>query len=143
MIQTIWQSLETILNSLVATTSLEAVYNYPPKKSDTYPYAVIFPGQLTEEIFDTIWDWGNNQVTINYTISVFDRNKDTATMENRMRALADDLLDELRKQTNLTLSWLVDRLPPFTVSHDYDNTWTEPVRLFVINMQIILLKPSN
>jgi len=100
MFSTISNELYTIINSLVATTKLASVYNYDVKTYDSVPCATITPLDTVETVLDTI----TNQDIVPFRIRIVDKNKDIANMEARMRTLADEVLAELRKKTNITLN---------------------------------------
>jgi hypothetical protein len=88
---------------LVASTKLASVYNYDVKTYNSVPCATITPLDITEISLDT----ATNIDTIPFRIRVVDKNKNVSDMEARMRILADDILTELRKKTNITLNGTV------------------------------------
>lgn len=63
--------------------------------------------------------------------------KDKATAEATMRKLADDILAELRKRGNQTLSGTVDNILPFSLSWGWENGNTVPNRFFEIRLEIL------
>jgi len=126
MFSTISNELYTIINSLVATTKLASVYNYDVKTYDSVPCATITPLDTVETVLDTI----TNQDIVPFRIRIVDKNKDIANMEARMRTLADEVLAELRKKTNITLNWA-------TLNMTFTVTWgwlddEQPMRTFEI-----------
>ena len=100
MFSTISNEIYTIINSLVATTKLAAVYNYDVKTYDNVPVATITPLDTAETVLDTV----TNMDVIPFRVRVVDKNKNVATMESRMRTLADEIIAELRKKENITLN---------------------------------------
>jgi len=100
MFSTISNEIYTIINGLVATTKLAAVYNYDVKTYNSVPAATITPLDTTEVVLDTV----TNMDTIPFRIRVVDKNKNVETMEARMRLLADNIIAELRKKENITLN---------------------------------------
>ena len=127
MFSTISNELYTIMNWLIAWTKLASVYNYDVKTYDTVPCATITPLDSVETVLDTI----NNQDVIPFRIRVVDKNKDIANMEARMRTLADAVLTELRKKTNVTLNWAVCNMT-FTITWGWLDD-EQPMRTFEIN----------
>lgn len=103
MFSTISNAIKTILDWLVAGTTLASVYNYDVKTYDVIPCATITPLDTEETILDT----ATNLDKVQFRIRVVDRNKSIEDMEVRMRILADNVLWELRKKENISLWWTV------------------------------------
>lgn len=133
--KTIGEKLETILNTVknAPNSGLAAVFNYEEVASDQYPYATICTGSLEEEILDTT----SNEAVYNFIIRVIDVNKNKATMEANMRALADDIMAELRKEINETLAGTVNRVAPFKIDWKWDTENSTPKRYFEINVEVM------
>lgn len=127
----IWDSVYNIVNSLIATTKLTAVYNYDAKGSETYPYAIITTKDGTENMLDT----STNYSEFNFIIRVVNINKNVSTMEDVMRQLCDDIMTELRKGVNKTLSGTVDYFLPTSISWGWADG-QEPTRVFEINVEV-------
>jgi len=126
MFTNITWALYTILNNLVSSTTLTAVYNYDVKTYNSFPTATISPVDWEEIFLDT----ANNQDNLVFKIRVVDQNRDIAVMEARMRTLADSILTELRKKANQTL-WNSVCMVDFSI------TWwwlddEQPMRTFEI-----------
>jgi len=126
MFKDISWAIKTILDTLIAGTSLSAVYNYDIKTYDSFPTATISPVDWEEIILDS----ATNVDDLVFKIKVVDQNKSIAIMEDRMRTLADAILTELRKKANCTLSWTVEKI-------DFSITWwwlddEQPMRVFEI-----------
>lgn len=100
MITNIWLEIKNILNSLITTTTLTAVYNYDIKEINSFPIAKI----TTIDWEETVLDTANNEDNLNFKITVIDQNKSVENMETRMRLLVDNILSELRKKQNQTLN---------------------------------------
>lgn len=100
MITNIWNEIKNLLNGLIATTTLTAVYNYDIKEINSFPIAKITTMDGVETVLDTF----TNQDNLIFKISVIDQNKSVEVMEARMRLLIDNILNELRKKENQTLN---------------------------------------
>jgi hypothetical protein len=131
---TITSQIFTILTNLISTTTLSQVSNYDLKVTNKFPYAVVSVWESTEDIIDTC----NNEAVYNITVRVVDQNKDVSTMETRMRLLADDILDEFRKDDNQTLQWNVEKFVPFNVVWGWADNQI-PTRFFDINCEVTKL----
>lgn len=129
--KTIWDSIYTIINSLVASTKLTAVYNYDAKGSESYPYAIITTKDWSEDMLDT----STNYSEFKFIIRVVNVNKDVSNMEAVMRQLCDDIFTELRKGANKTLSGTVDYFLPTSVSWGWWDS-QEPTRVFEISVEV-------
>jgi hypothetical protein len=127
----IWNSIYNIVNWLVAWTKLQAVYNYDAKSSEVFPYAIITTKDGAEDMLDT----ASNLMTYNFLVRVVNINKDVSALEWVMRQLCDDILAELRKEANETLSWTVDLFLPSQVTWGWAD-WSEPTRIFEINIEV-------
>jgi hypothetical protein len=79
-------------------SGLAEVYDYEVPDGDAYPFATISTGQFDEDVEDT----KTNLAKYNFTVRVVDVNKDKATMELNMRAVADDIMAEMRKAAHDT-----------------------------------------
>ena len=104
MYSSIWTALKAILDPLITTTTLTAVYNYDVKTYNTFPALSIVIWEWEETYLDT----ANNEANINFLIRIVDQNKDVSSMEARMRTLVDNILVELRKKSNSTLWWIAE-----------------------------------
>lgn len=129
----IWNSIASILNWLIAGTTLTAVYNYDVKEAMSFPYAVVSAQTWEENILDT----ASNEIIYWFVIRIIDTNKDIANMETRMRTLVDNVLAELRKKINLTLSWSVIKFLPFTINWGWYDWPQFPVRVCEIKVSIV------
>jgi len=106
MFTAIWTALYNIINGLVASTTLNVVYNYDVKWNDTFPYATISTADWEEIYLDNLV----NKTNLKFIIRVYDQNKSIATMEARMRLLIDNIMIELRKKGNCTLWDIVESM---------------------------------
>jgi hypothetical protein len=59
-------------------------------------------------------------------------------MESTIRAVADDMLAELRKRSNMLLGGTVDRVLPFDVTFGFTND--TPMRYVEIQIQLLANK---
>lgn len=125
-------SLYSVVNGLVASTKLTAVYNYDIKEATTFPYAIITTKDWEENILDT----QSNEIEYSFIIRVIHQSNDIANVEPVMRQLCDDIMWELRKQANQTLSWTIKRLAPFSVTWWWAD-WQFPTRVFDIQVQVL------
>lgn len=137
MYASIWNELETILNSLVAGTKLNTVFNYDIKQYQSFPCASISPLDDTEIFFDT----ADNQIDIQFRIRVADQNRNISVMEDRMRTLCDQVTAELRKSSNQTLN---DSVCAF----QFNVIWwwiddQQPIRIFDINLTAKVITAIN
>lgn len=107
------------------------MYNYDAKGSETYPYAIITTKDGTENMLDT----STNYSEFNFIIRVVNINKNVSTMEDVMRQLCDDIMTELRKGVNKTLSGTVDYFLPTSISWGWADG-QEPTRVFEINVEV-------
>ena len=130
MFSTISNEIYTIINGLVATTKLAAVYNYDVKTYNSVPAATITPLDTTEVVLDTV----TNMDTIPFRIRVVDKNKNVETMEARMRLLADNIIAELRKKENITLNWTACNMTFWIVWGWLDDQ--QPMRTFDITCTV-------
>ena len=126
MFTNITWALYTILNNLVSSTTLSAVYNYDVKTYNSFPTATISPVDWEEIFLDT----ANNQDNLVFKIRVVDQNRDIAVMEARMRTLADSILSELRKKANQTL-WNSVCMVDFSITWGWLDD-EQPMRTFEI-----------
>jgi hypothetical protein len=127
-----WIAIYNILNWLIASTKLVAVYNYDVKQVDSYPFAKI-------TVNDWIWDFLDtsiNQLISNYKISVINQANTTANSEAIMRELVDNILIEFNKSTNITLGWIVERLKVTNINWWWAES-NEPLRICEINIEIL------
>ena len=97
MFTTISNEIETILNGIVASTKLAAVFNYDVKTYSKFPTATISVVDGEQTLLDT----ATNDDNINFRIRIVDQNRSIATMEARMRLLIDNVLTTLRTSNNL------------------------------------------
>ena len=130
MFKEIWEKLEIILNWIVASTTLNIVYNYDIKTAESFPYATISVMDGEEIYLDNLV----NLTNLKYIIRVYDQNKSIALMEARMRLLIDNIMIELRKKGNCTL-WDIAESMTFNL-----NWWWQdmemPVRVCEITCNI-------
>lgn len=91
--------METVRDA--PSSRLAEVYNHDnPAANGSYPYATIAPEPSNEDMHDT----ANNLATYSFMVRCVDVDDDKATMEQRMRQLHGDVMAELRKAANGTLS---------------------------------------
>jgi hypothetical protein len=126
MFTSITWAIKTILDGLIASTTLASVYNYDVKTYESFPCATITPIDWEEIFLDT----SSNVDNFVIKIRVVDQNRDISWMEARMRLLADNILSELRKKSNCTLWWIIEKI-------DFSITWgwidnEQPMRVFEI-----------
>ena len=135
------QSIKTILEAVRdgAGGRLAAVYDTQVPTSPEYPYATISTGEATEESLDTEL----NSTLYRFTIRAVNVAEDKVATETTMRKLADDILAELRKRGNQTLSGTVDRFLPFTLTWGYENGQTVPNRYFEIRLEVLKHYPID
>ena len=120
MFKDTWDALDTILTTLIATTTLNNVTNYDLKQYTGFPCITISPVDWGEVFSDT----ANNEDNFKMRVRVVDQNKSIATMEPRIRLLVDQIIAELRKKDNAELwnticsftmtfvwGWLDDQFP--------------------------------
>lgn len=119
-----------------SSSYLSEVFAYDPWFTDDsgFPYACLITKGATEDNLDTAY----NQITYTYIIRICDANKDKSTMETTIRAVADDMLAELRKRSNMLLWGVVDRVLPFEVSFGFTND--TPMRYVDIQIQLLANK---
>ena len=110
MYSSVWTALKAILDPLITTTTLTAVYDYDLKSYESFPVATI----STSDWEETYLDSSNNISILKFIIRVADQNKVVATMEARMRTLVDAILVELRKKTNCEL-WGIAEWMTFSI----------------------------
>lgn len=93
--------LKAILDALVATTDLVSAYDYQPVNVGTTPIATVVFESGGEDLEDSI----NNTFNIDYTIRVIvEDTGDFSAQITKLLGLVDNILDELRKDDNWTLS---------------------------------------
>ncbi len=129
MFSTIWNKIYAILNWM---WKFKAVYNYERKiDSEWFPVATITPITTPERIYDNV----ANQANVNYSVKMFQQNKDIATTEANIRTLVDLVLAELRADytltgsavsMNMTIDWL------YTADE-------QPIRVVEIKLNYIVL----
>ena len=130
MFTAIWTALYNIINWLVASTTLNVVYNYDSKWSDTFPYATISTVDWEEIYLDNLV----NKTNLKFIVRVYDQNKSISTMEARMRLLIDNIMIELRKKGNCTL-WDIVESMTFNLNWWWQDM-EQPVRVCEITCNI-------
>lgn len=100
-------SVRTALKSMVdalitgATTDIVAAYDYQPTKGGKTPIVVVEFESIGEEPVDSI----NNSVAVEFILRpIVERTSDYSTQIGKLLGITDDLLDEIRKDDNWTLS---------------------------------------
>lgn len=124
--------IKAILDPLITTTKLTAVYDYDVRSVDSYPFAKISVIDWEWDFFDT----ANNKLVTNYRISIINQATITSASEVLMRQLIDSILTELNKKANITLSWSVDRFIPVGVSWGWGEA-NEPLRICDITCEVM------
>lgn len=133
-------SIASALKSILTTvkgavwSKLAEVYDYDmpsPEDATGYPYACISNGEMHEEILDTV----DNLATYTFLLRVIDIANDREATEANMRGLADDIMAELRKKTNLYL-WGAYNILPFTLSWKWESGSSTPIRVCEITVQV-------
>lgn len=124
MFTVVSNTINDILIAIIPTTTLKSVYNYDLKSYTTFPCATISVIDWEETFLDT----ATNQDDLNIRIRVADKNTSVETMESRMRLLADEILEALRKNINLNNT---------VCKVTYSITWgwadeQHPIRIFEI-----------
>lgn len=117
-------AIKVILDWLITTTKLTAVYDYDVKIINSYPIAKISVMDWEWSFFDT----NTNKFISQYKIVILNENKTVATSEPIMRELIDEILIELHKKDNVTLWGIVDRFVPISVNWGWTDT-NEPLRI--------------
>jgi len=129
---TVWNSINNLLTSLIATTTLTAVYNYDVKDSNSFPFTTISMKSGSEKELDT----STNEASYELVIRVVDMNKVVSSMEPRMRLLCDNIIAELRKLNNQTLAGTVINILPITTSWGWYDWQQAPSRVCEITLTI-------
>ena len=127
-----WVAIYNILNGLVVSTKLTAVYNYDVKQVDTYPIAKISVNDWLNDFLDT----HTNELTTNYKVSIINQANNTLNSEAVIRELVDNIILEFNKQNNITLGWSVERMKITTISWGWGES-NEPLRICEINIEIL------
>lgn len=125
------QALYDIVNWLVATTKLTAVFNYDVKSVDSYPFAKVSVMDGDNDFFDT----NENELVSTYRISVINQNTNIVNSEPVMRELADQIILELNKKTNVTLSWTVVYMKVTNIAWGWSET-NESIRICDIIVEV-------
>lgn len=126
-----WIALYNIMNWLIATTTLNAVFNYDIKTIESFPSASISLQEWDEIYLDQLL----NQIDIKYIIRIYDQNKSVALMEARMRLLVDNIMITLRNKSNCGLWWTANR-----ITFSYKWWWQDneqPIRVCEITCNIL------
>ena len=99
MFTTVGNKVYTIVNDLVATTDLNYVYNYEKKIGDWgYPYATVTPTSSNVSLLTSTQQF----VEIPYTIAIYARSAELATVEVTIRGIVDAVLTALQSDLYLT-----------------------------------------
>ena len=93
--------LKTILDALVATTTLAAVYNYQPIKPTKTPFAALLFGGGNENLVDSVANEFESEFLIRVVVEEI---TDYSTQETKLLTATDAILDEIRDDDNWTLS---------------------------------------
>jgi len=130
MFSNVWTALKAILDPLITTTTLTAVFNYDVKTYDTFPLCNIMIADSEETYLDS----SNNMADLKFIIKIIDQNKSIATMEVRMRTLVDTILVELRKKSNCTLWWIAEWIT-FSIIWGWQD-YEQPTRVCEITCKV-------
>lgn len=122
MFKNIGEAIETKLNALKNTTTLNQVFNYEIKASEWFPYATIVPSPSDESILDNTTD----EINVGYLVKIFDETSDDISQtEANMRKLVDDIAEAFRK--DYTLGGLSKSL---SINYDWGTTDDEIPRRY-------------
>lgn len=124
----IWQKLYDVVS---ANTGIAEAFNYDPKTYESFPSASISASSTSETILDTQTNWW----LYSFIVRVVDQNTSIATMENRMRALCDSLMSDLRgMQLDSTIQRITMNVRWWWIDSD------QPLRVLEIEVNCLTLK---
>lgn len=107
MYRSIIARLKAILEAIQidGQTALKTVYDYEPTEVTQYPTAIILPTSHTEEARDL----RSNRRTYVFNIRIMGAlQEEQVDTQTYIQTVADKVIDELAKQTNLNLSNTID-----------------------------------
>lgn len=122
MYKDIGDKLYSVIDWLTSTTKINKVYYHPKRDiSQWLPAVTISPMQSDISVESNQKDIA----IVPFVLRIYVENKDIATVEDKLRTIADDITDELR--SNRDLDWLVDK-SQFKVKRWWTDS-TEPLRV--------------